>query len=59
MKKKKTRAQFGSASKIIKRVIEYMLHYYKIPFLFCNRLHFDYGSRDSLSGATFPADTGG
>ena len=34
MKKKKTRAQFGSASKIIKRVIEYMLHYYKIPFLF-------------------------
>ena len=34
MKKKKTRAQFGSASKIIKRVIQYMLHYYKIPFLF-------------------------
>ena len=33
MKKRKTKAQFSSASKIIKRVIKYMLHYYKIPFL--------------------------
>ena len=33
MKKKKTKAQFRSASDIIKRVIQYMLHYYKIPFL--------------------------
>ena len=32
--KKQSRPEVGIATKLIKRVIRYMLHYYKIPFLF-------------------------
>ena len=34
MNKKQSRPEVGIAAKLIKRVIRYMLHYYKIPFLF-------------------------
>ena len=34
MNKKQSRPEVGIATKLIKRVIRYMLHYYKIPFLF-------------------------
>ena len=34
MNKKQSRPEVGIAAKLIKRVIGYMLHYYKIPFLF-------------------------
>ena len=34
MNKKQSRPEVGIATKFIKRVIRYMLHYYKIPFLF-------------------------
>ncbi|HIR97031.1 MAG TPA: ABC transporter ATP-binding protein [Candidatus Merdisoma faecalis] len=34
MNKKQSRPEVGIATKLIKRVIGYMLHYYKIPFLF-------------------------
>ncbi len=53
MKKKKTKAQFSSASQIIKRVIKYMLHYYKIPFLFVV-IFILVTAIATVIGATFP-----
>ena len=53
MKKKKTKAQFSSASQIIKRVIKYMLHYYKIPFWFVV-IFILVTAIATVIGATFP-----
>ena len=53
MNKKQSRPEVGIATKLIKRVIRYMLHYYKIPFLFvivCILIT----AIDTVVGATFP-----
>ena len=33
MNEKKSRPEVSTATNLIRRVIQYMLHYYKIPFL--------------------------
>ena len=53
MKKRKTKAQFRNAADIIKRVIQYMLHYYKIPFL-CVVICILLTAIATVVGATFP-----
>ena len=51
--KKKARPEAGIASKLIKRVIRYMLHYYKVPFLFVV-LCILITAIATVVGATFP-----
>ena len=51
--KKKARPEVGIASKLIKRVIRYMLHYYKVPFLFVV-LCILITAIATVVGATFP-----
>ena len=51
--KKKARPEAGIASKLIKRVIRYMLHYYKVPFLFVI-LCILITAIATVVGATFP-----
>ena len=51
--KKKARPEAGVASKLIKRVIRYMLHYYKVPFLFVV-LCILITAIATVVGATFP-----
>ena len=51
--KKKARPEAGIASKLIKRVVRYMLHYYKVPFLFVV-LCILITAIATVVGATFP-----
>ena len=51
--KKKARPEAGVASKLIKRVVRYMLHYYKVPFLFVV-LCILITAIATVVGATFP-----
>ena len=51
--KKKARPEAGIASKLIKRVVRYMLHYYKVPFLFVI-LCILITAIATVVGATFP-----
>ncbi len=51
--KKKARPEAGIALKLIKRVIRYMLHYYKVPFLFVV-LCILITAIATVVGATFP-----
>ena len=51
--KKKARPEAGIASKLIKRVIRYMLYYYKVPFLFVV-LCILITAIATVVGATFP-----
>ena len=51
--KKKARPETGVASKLIKRVVRYMLYYYKVPFLFVV-LCILITAIATVVGATFP-----
>ena len=58
MNEKKSGARVNTATKLISRVIRYMLHYYKYPFLLviaCILIT----AITTVVGATFSADSGG